>query len=349
MKGPLTSSTGRNAQLYTIAALSPIHIGVGEGLSAINLPTAREAHTGYPLIPGSSVKGVLRQHAELALGARSGDVLKAFGPASENAGDHRGGLVFSDASLVAFPVRSLWGTFAYVSCPFVIGRLLRDLAETPVGTDDATGWLSSAERALSEKADAVIATGSALRTTGEGPLYLEDYELRVGNTGTEAAGKLGDWLAGKLAHSSRTRELFKPRWVMIRDDLFGMLTQQCTEVRHRVKINDETGTAADSGPWTEEYVPAETLFAGVIVGRTTAVVDKDAEKPRKVDAAESLKVMTELAKHAIRLRFGGMSTVGMGQAMFAIVANAEPPQEGVTHGIATVAQSHPLSSKKNRR
>src|SRR5262245_60857744 len=122
----------QEARLYFIHAMSPLHAGVGTGLDAINLPVARERWTGYPYLPGSTVKGVLRDLAERldgdhALAPR--DIVGAFGPPTEHAGDARGGLVFSDASLLALPIRSLFGTFAWVTCPYVLGRLLRDAGE----------------------------------------------------------------------------------------------------------------------------------------------------------------------------------------------------------------------------
>ena len=49
---------------YLIHALSPLHAGVGQGIGLVDLPIAREATTNHPLLPGSSVKGVLRAEAQ---------------------------------------------------------------------------------------------------------------------------------------------------------------------------------------------------------------------------------------------------------------------------------------------
>ncbi|WP_298819062.1 RAMP superfamily CRISPR-associated protein [Chloroflexus sp.] len=46
--------------LYFLHALSPLHAGTGQGSGVIDLPIAREKATGIPYLPGSSVKGVLR-------------------------------------------------------------------------------------------------------------------------------------------------------------------------------------------------------------------------------------------------------------------------------------------------
>jgi CRISPR-associated protein Cmr4 len=41
---------------------TPLHVGAGSAVGAIDQPIQRERHTGFPLIPGSSIKGVLRDH-----------------------------------------------------------------------------------------------------------------------------------------------------------------------------------------------------------------------------------------------------------------------------------------------
>ena len=43
-----------------IYTLTPTHCGTGQAAGAVDLPIAREAHTGLPLIPASSLKGIAR-------------------------------------------------------------------------------------------------------------------------------------------------------------------------------------------------------------------------------------------------------------------------------------------------
>src|SRR5438132_14052376 len=43
---------------------TPLHAGVGSGLSSIDLPIQRERTTQYPMIQGSGIKGKLRATAE---------------------------------------------------------------------------------------------------------------------------------------------------------------------------------------------------------------------------------------------------------------------------------------------
>ena len=52
---PSTSKT-----LLFIHTLTRLHPGSGTALGVVDLPVQRERHTQWPLIPGSSLKGILR-------------------------------------------------------------------------------------------------------------------------------------------------------------------------------------------------------------------------------------------------------------------------------------------------
>jgi CRISPR-associated protein Cmr4 len=49
-----------------------------------------------------------------------------FGPDTANASDHAGSLIVSDANLLLLPVRSVAGTFAWVTSPYLLHRFFRD-------------------------------------------------------------------------------------------------------------------------------------------------------------------------------------------------------------------------------
>src|SRR5260370_29440413 len=116
-----------NAQLTFVHALSPLHAGTGQGVGVIDLPIAREKATGLPFLPGSSLKGPLR--ASLA----DKDLRNAiFGPETTEINpedNYASSVQFSDQRLLLLPVRSLAGTFAWVTSLFVLRRLLRDIED----------------------------------------------------------------------------------------------------------------------------------------------------------------------------------------------------------------------------
>ncbi len=47
-------------RLLNILTRTPLHVGAGSSVGAIDMPVQRERHTQIPIIPGSSLKGVLR-------------------------------------------------------------------------------------------------------------------------------------------------------------------------------------------------------------------------------------------------------------------------------------------------
>ena len=51
-------------KLLFLQAISPLHAGTGQGVGAIDLPIAREKATDIPMVPGSTLKGVLRTNCE---------------------------------------------------------------------------------------------------------------------------------------------------------------------------------------------------------------------------------------------------------------------------------------------
>ena len=111
-------------QLVFYSCLSPVHMGAGSAVGAIDNPIQREVHTQHPLIAGSSLKGAARQHFTRNWAEQGDLVNRVFGP-DRDASDHAGAIAFGDAQLVVFPVRSLRNTYVYATCPTALARLKR--------------------------------------------------------------------------------------------------------------------------------------------------------------------------------------------------------------------------------
>src|SRR5579883_685514 len=101
---------------------TPLHAGVGSGLSSIDLPIQRERITHYPMIQGSGIKGKLRSVAEDLVERGIGPLTREkigiiFGLDKAETPDqmHAGALIAGDARILLFPVRSLTGVFAYIT------------------------------------------------------------------------------------------------------------------------------------------------------------------------------------------------------------------------------------------
>ncbi len=108
--------------LYSV---SPVHMGAGTAIGAIDNPIQRERHTAHPMIAGSGLKGALRHHW-LPQFEDKDLINRIFGPEAA-ASDHAGAVSFGDAQLVLFPVRCLKRSFVYATCPTALARLQRML------------------------------------------------------------------------------------------------------------------------------------------------------------------------------------------------------------------------------
>ena len=83
-----------------------------------------------------------------------------------------------------------------------------------------------------------------------------------------------------------------------------------------------TGTAARSGPWTEEHIPAETLLFSMIEGRQTLHRTRDAKDGAgtPVTRAEGIQALQALLGSGPRLlRLGGHATIGLGRVRARLV------------------------------
>src|SRR5436309_15986200 len=60
--------------------ITPLHIGCGQDVGVVDLPVIRERTTGYPFIPGSGIRGSLRDTFSQR---DAGSVPILFGPTAE--------------------------------------------------------------------------------------------------------------------------------------------------------------------------------------------------------------------------------------------------------------------------
>ncbi len=277
--------------LLFIHALTGLHPGSGTALGVVDLPVSRERHTDWPTIPGSSLKGVMR--AECTQDNPGGrDVLTVFGPETGAASDHAGAVAFSDARILAFPVRSLTGVFAWVTCRDVLDRLSRDLGL--VGGD---GFPSVPDV---EKDRAACIENSPLLAHG-GRLMLEEFEFsRNGD-----AGKVADWIASRAVEDAGTQDRLRSHFAILHNDDFTHFVRNATEVVARVGLDYKRKTVRNGALFYEEYLPAETLFYSLVL--CSASRRPDAELSSATD------ILQWLREHSPQtLQIGGGETVGKG-------------------------------------
>lgn len=280
------------ARLLLVHALSPLHAGTGQGVGAIDLPIAREKATNIPYLPGSSLKGALRDRCEDTAARKT-----VFGPDTQAASEHAGAAQFADARLVLLPVRSHAGTFAYTTSPYLLARLARDAADT----NDAPPARVPAPAGIE---DCLVPDNSLLSATGnDGRVVLEDLDLQP--TADASAAAWAEWLGARLfASSPEWRASLTGRLCVVHDDAMGFLLETATEVVARIKLKDDTKTVQDGGLWYEESLPAETVLVSLVLAG--AARDKSGLTPDGV-----LDTIGGLVQDTT-VQLGGKATVGRG-------------------------------------
>jgi len=203
-----------------------------------------------------------------------------FGP--ENAGEngHAGALGFTDARLLLFPIKSMKGVFAWITCPKVLQQFERDLKVSgyPNGntaTELIIDILTVAKNS-DETDDAKISSNNVEVTSGK--IVLEEYTFN--STVDENITKLAEWFAQVLFGHSQY-EFWKSQitnnLVILKNEDFTDFVNLSTEVITRNKINNATGTVEGTALFTEEYLPAESILYTLVMA-APIFQEKDKDK-----------------------------------------------------------------------
>ena len=279
-----------DSDILFLHALTGLHPGAGTALGVVDLPVQRERHTQWPIVQASSLKGVLRSACREKL--EPDEWLAMFGPETANASDFAGAVSLTDARLLAFPVRSLRGVFAWITCSAVLERLRRDasLVAAPQPGFGAFPGVERHEAACAEDGDLLV----------DGHLVLEELEFRCSGSSRETA----DWVASHAVNDDATSKRLRRHLVVLHDDDFTWFVRHATEVVARVGLDSETKTAKSGALFYEEFLPPETLFYSLVLAQ--------ASRNQDVDRASSR--MLALLRESIPpvLQVGADETIGRG-------------------------------------
>lgn len=217
-------------------SLAPIHCG-GEGDLGNILDIAREAHTSFPYVPGSSLRGSLRDEAQQCGGKPLADRL--FGKelsGSEQMGVHQ--VWFGDARLLWVPMRTLSmqgkDVFMWVSCH----SLIRDHALV-------------SKQPKARFPDHPVGSKA-------GRYMVADAELEVQTFSHEQQQALQ--LAGHWSNDlgEPTKTAWEKSCIVLPDSDFQVLMEHSLWTQVRNKIQEETGSAEVF--WTDVCIPRDTIF-----------------------------------------------------------------------------------------
>jgi len=311
------------SRILTLFTRTPLHVGAGASVGAIEQPIVRERHTGLPIIPGSSLKGVLADlwHADtITTESEKGkpktsrdltkDITWLFGSDDPNEGNaSAGALSFGEARLLSFPIRSAKGSFAWITSPLLLARAARDgVPGIKVIAKDLTEKLDGKD---GDSLAYFAATGPLSLPVANGApkprLVLEDYTLT--HTGNLPDG-LAPALAALVTDAAHFSGNLADRLVIVSDGMMSFFARTACEIAQHVRINDATGTASPTGLFNQENAPADTLFYAVLHATPPRSASHRDAKKTPADALAALDAkLTEVAR---TIQVGGDATTGLG-------------------------------------
>ncbi len=226
--------------------ITPLHVGCGQDVGVVDLPVIRERTTGYPFLPGSGIRGSLRQ----VFGSRdAGSVSSLFGPTaeeSETGPRHAGCVAVHDARLLLFPVRSDQAPFLWITCPAVLQRFSRDVGvflANPGAWPAPFGAAPGDEKVLGRFKGLVI--------------YLEEMDFGV----LPLPPDLSPWLAA-LGSALGVADL-AARIAVVSDGTFHYFVTHATQVLQHNRLTSAK-TVAQGQLFSVEAVPPEAVFYGFL-------------------------------------------------------------------------------------
>lgn len=286
-----------NTRIFHLHALSALHVGTGQGVGAVDLPIARSRATNLPLVPGSALKGVLRDEAKEKWHVSENDIQALFGADSQADKDniHASAAAFGDAHLLLLPIRSFAGTVAFATCPFILQRYARDVR----------GLQPESPKVPTLKDSASVPENTVLRVS-DSRIALEDLDIGS-ETGTEAK-QWAEHIAAAVypentADYEAWREQLCQRFIILPDSTFSFLADTATEIRMRIRIDRETRIVKEGALWSEENLPAESVLYGILA------IDKSRHS-RNAKSADELSALIPAGETQIQI--GGKHTVGRG-------------------------------------
>jgi len=245
-----------------------LHAGSGSELGIVDLPIQREKHTNYPKVDSSSLKGCLREAfntndkksniSENIKLDKQELISIVFGP-EDDGQRHSGSVAFCDARLLLFPVKSVKGVFAWITCPGVIKKFISDMELAGISVNLEVPDIHT------------VALGSKIIINDDeekGSVILEEFTFNnvVEN---EKCSDLADWISEHSFPQSNEcnylKNWLKEKIIILDDNDFKDFVTMSTEVVTRIKINHDTGTVKDGALFTEEYLPSDAFLYSMIM------------------------------------------------------------------------------------
>jgi len=298
----------KQSSIMFLYAETSVHLGGGESLGAIDLAIQRERYTDFPVGASSGIKGAVRDWFEdfgKSSSAKAEDhwdkkIKLTFGPKNDSASEHASAASFTDARILLFPVKSLKGVFAWITCPLVLQRFKRDLMVAGVGNSWTVPTVSPGNVLGSDK--------NQNRTNGN-KVVLEEFTFDF--TSEDSLSRIAEWLKTNAMPNRDEYKFWKENLethlLLVTDDDFKDFVKHSTEVQARVKLNERKTTSGNGGNlFYQENLPTESLMYSLVF--TQHILG---EKPNnwgsEGDVMDFLKTV-----NGKRIQIGGDESTGKG-------------------------------------
>lgn len=300
--------------LHSVLTVSPLHAGSGQSLGVVDLPVQRDG-LGYPVVWGSSFKGALRGAATNKNPGRASDIDLVFGTVTDSGDAYAGSVYVSDLHPLAVSGPCDLGG-CYFTSPYLL-RVLRESIDVLMSLENSMSNLQG----LKDLVDKVL-----VQAAGDTRIQVSSGDF-LGRGIVGLAGSIfGD---NSIVESSDLRGLFEVFFglhypdpiasslagrvvllpdVMAREIIGSRLLLKTT----RVSLDYKKKTVKPGALWSEEYVPAGSLFHGVFL---FSKLRGKANSNNSVD--ETVKLFNKLTNgdgsfRPFYLLVGGHETIGKG-------------------------------------
>jgi CRISPR-associated protein Cmr4 len=231
--------------------LTPLHTGASTNAGNV-MGIAREAHTEFPYIPSSSLRGKIRSLIE----GETGEAGALFGKRLDSDQQITEGQIwFADATLLFFPIASFSHQFLWITCPLWLSRWNRWLKDEAF-TKEIDQWRQELTKEKDEKdAKCAIASDKIARDQ----IYIQGARLEPATISALPAGSHLLKLVQELPNGDGILDL-KTKLVILSDVDCAALVEMGLQREVRVQLETESKTVKGGSFRSEEAIPSETLM-----------------------------------------------------------------------------------------
>lgn len=262
--------------------ITPLHVGCGQDVGVVDLPVIRERTTGYPIIPGSGIRGTIRDVCERKAPAMAPRLFGTEINESAEKVDRAGCVIVNDARILLFPVRSHPGVFHWITCPFVLTRYAADA--------EYFGRSASPFGVLPDPGEDAYA-GKTAHT----PLVLEELPF----------DRASEWEFPLSIDGVDSAKV-----VMVSDDVFHYFVRHATVVTQHNHLS-AAKTVMEGQLFSVEAVPPEAVFYGFL-GATDERVEENGLSMTEVGAELRKALIRNEARQNTAVILGGHEGTGLG-------------------------------------